>query len=125
MLIDTCILINHFRGDAATTEFLIENRGKMKISSVTDMEISQGIRNKTELRIYEKLLQELSIQIVDLNEEMSVKARLWVRSYGLSHGLYLADALIAATASALGYPLISFNREDFRFLGIQLSSIQN
>ncbi len=125
MLIDTCILINHFRGDAATTEFLIENRGKMKISSVTDMEISQGIRNKTELRIYEKLLQELSIQIVDLNEEMSVKARLWVRSYGLSHGLFLADALIAATASALGYPLISFNREDFRFLGIQLSSIQN
>lgn len=125
MLIDTCILINHFRGDAATTEFLIENRGKMKISSVTDMEISQGIRNKTELRVYESLLQELSIQIVDLNEEISVKARLWVRSYGLSHGLYLADALIAATASVLGYPLISFNKKDFRFLSIKLSSIQN
>ena len=89
MLIDTCILINHFRGDVSTTRFLLENSGEMKICSVTDMEISQGVRNKTELRFYEKLLQELSIQIVDLNEEMSVKARLWVRSYGLSHGLYL------------------------------------
>ncbi len=63
------------------------------------MEISQGVRNKAELRCYEKLLQELGIQIIDLNEEISVKARLWVRSFGLSHGLYLADALIAATAS--------------------------
>ena len=125
MLIDTCILINHFRGDVSTTRFLLENSGEMKICSVTDMEISQGVRNKTELRFYEKLLQELSIQIVDLNEEMSVKARLWVRSYGLSHGLYLADALIAATASVQGYQLISFNMKDFRFLNIQLASIKS
>lgn len=103
MLIDTCVLINHFRGDVSTTRFLLENTGEMKISSVTDMEISQGVRNKTELRIYEKLLQELSIQIVDLNEEMSVKARLWIRACRLSHSLYLADALIAATASAQDY----------------------
>ena len=115
ILIDTCVLINHFRGDASTTRFLLEKSGEMKICSVTDMEISQGVRNKTELRFYEKLLQELSIQIVDLNEEMSVKARLWVRAYGLSHGLYLADALIAATASVQGYQLISFNMKDFRF----------
>ena len=116
------MLINHFRGDASTTRFLLENSGEMKICSVTDMEISQGVRNKAELRFYEKLLQELSIQIVDLNEEMSVKARLWVRSYGLSHDLYLADALIAATASVQGYQLISLNMKDFRFLDIQLAS---
>ena len=125
MLIDTCILINHFRGDALTTRFLLENSGEMKICSVTDMEISQGVRNKTELRFYEKLLQELSIQIVDLNEEMSVKARLWVRSYGLSHGFCLGGALIAASASVQGYQLISFNMKDFRFLNIQLASIKS
>jgi len=123
MLIDTCILINHFRGKVSATRFLLENSGEMKISSITDMEISQGVRNKAELRIYEKLLQELSIQIVDVNEEISVKARLWVRSFGLSHGLYLADALIAATANAHGYQLISFNLKDFRFLDVQLASI--
>ena len=123
MLIDTCILIDHFRGDAKTTLFLLENRGKMKICSITDMEISQGVRNKAELKVYEKLLQQLSIQIVDLNEEISVKARLWVRTYGLSHGLYLADALIAATASVYGHHLISLNMKDFQFLNIPLSSI--
>ena len=124
MIIDTCILINHFRGDVSTTQFLIENSGKMKICAVTDMEVSQGIRNKAELRAYEKPLQELRIQIVDLNEEISVKARLWVRTYGLSHGLYLADALIAATASVQGHQLISFNIKNFQCLSIQLASIQ-
>jgi predicted nucleic acid-binding protein len=123
MLIDTCILIDHFRGDAVATRFLLENENKMKICSITDMEISQGVRNKTELRVYDKLLQQLSIQIVDLNEEISVKARLWVRAYGLSHGLYLADALIAATASVYGYQLISLNKKDFQYLDIPLSSI--
>lgn len=40
MLIDTCTLINHFRGDAVVPHFLIENKGGMKISSVTDIEIA-------------------------------------------------------------------------------------
>ncbi len=123
MLIDTCILINHFRGDLSATRFLVENSEKMKISSVTDMEISQGVKNKAELRIYEKSLQELGIKIIDIDKEISVKARLWVRSYALSHGLYLADALIASTASVQGYELISFNLKDFRFLDIRLASI--
>lgn len=125
MLIDTCILINHFRGDVPTTQFLLKNSGKMKISSITDMEISQGIRDKTELKKYEKLLQQLKIQIVDLNEEISVKARLWVRAFGLSHGLNLADALIAATASVKGLDLFSLNIKDFRFLNINLKSLDD
>ncbi len=106
-----------------TTRFLLENRGEIKICSITDMRISQGVRNKAELRIYEKPLQQLRVQIVDINGEISVKTRLWVRAYGLSHRLYLADALIAATASVYGYQLISLNMKDFQFLDIPLSSI--
>jgi len=87
------------------------------------MEISQGVRNKPELKSYEKLLQELEIQIIDINKEISIKARLWLRSYGLSHNLYLADALIAATADIQNYQLITLNLKDFRFLNIKLISI--
>ena len=121
MLIDTCILIDHFRGKSPATYFLLNNIRKMKISSITDMEMSQGLRNKNELRVYEKLLQEHEIQTVDLNEEVSVKARLWVRAYGLSHNLHLADALIAATAGVYGLKLVTNNIKDFHFLDISLS----
>jgi len=38
--------------------------------------------------------------------------------------LYLADALIAATAAVQGYQLISFNMKDFQFLCIELASIE-
>ncbi len=123
MLIDSCILIAHFRGDTTITHFLLQNQGKMKISSITDMEIAQGVRNKAELKAYEKLLQQLGIQIIDLSEEMSIKARLWLREYGLSHNLYLADALIAATAKTQNLPLLTLNLKDFRFLDIELISI--
>lgn len=120
MLIDTCILIAHFRADASITDFLLQHQGQMKISSITDMEISQGVRNKAELKAYEKLLQQLGIQIIDLSEEISLKARLWLREYGLSHNLYLADALIAATANTQNLPLYTLNLKDFRFLDVKL-----
>lgn len=123
MLIDTCVVIDHFRGNSEATRFLLDNRRKLTISAVTDMEISQGVRNKKELAIYESLLQSLSIRIIDLDAYISVKARLWVRNYGLSHGLYLADALIAATAVTHNLTLVTFNLKDFTYLGIKLDSI--
>lgn len=46
------------------------------------MKISQGTLNKAELKVYEKLLEQLNIQIVDLNDRISIKPRLWGRAYG-------------------------------------------
>jgi predicted nucleic acid-binding protein len=63
MLVDTCVLIEHFKGNATVSEFLKSNTGDLSISSVTDMEMAQGLRDKKELRIYEKLLRSLSINI--------------------------------------------------------------
>jgi hypothetical protein len=44
-------------------------------------------------------------------------------TYCLSHGLLIADALIAATAIALNLPLLSKNQRDYRFIeGLNLLS---
>ena len=39
-----------------------------------------------------------------------------LRRYRLSHGLLIADALIAATCLALGLPFITKNQGDYRFI---------
>jgi predicted nucleic acid-binding protein len=39
-----------------------------------------------------------------------------LRQYRLSHGLLIADALIAATCLAHSTPLLTKNQRDFRFI---------
>ena len=124
MLLDTCILIEHYRGtNPAVSAFLINNQGLMSISAVTDMEIAYGVRNKRELQQHQKLLDNLHISVLDIDTTVSATARQWVREYGLSHTLHLADALIAATAQRHDLTLVTFNLKDFRFLDIKLRSV--
>jgi predicted nucleic acid-binding protein len=47
---------------------------------------------------------------------MSDHASDLLRRYRLSHGLLIADALIAATAIVLESPLVSKNQGDYKFI---------
>jgi predicted nucleic acid-binding protein len=54
--------------------------------------------------------------------QQSIKAT-FVDTYYLSHGMLIADALIAATAVTHGYRLLTRNRKHFEFLsGLELAS---
>lgn len=123
MLIDTCLFIEHFRGNTAVSTFLSQKVGSMHVSAITDMELAQGVRNKQELQTYYKLLEALKIELVEINEPISTMAREWVRQYGLSHNLHLADALIAATAKHNQLTLYTDNIRDFQFLDVKLSNL--
>ena len=54
--------------------------------------------------------------MVNLNEDIALNADKLLLKYRLSHGLLIPDALIAATASTLDYPLISKNQKDYQFI---------
>jgi predicted nucleic acid-binding protein len=123
MLIDTCLFIEHFRGNTAVSMFLSQHAGSMHVSAITDMELAQGVRNKQELQTYYKLLKVLKIELIEINEPISTLAREWVRQYGLSHNLNLADALIAATAKHSQLTLYTNNIRDFQFLDVKLSNL--
>jgi len=78
-----------------------------------------GCRNKTELRNTDRLLERF--RIIPLNEQASTIAVALVRKYRLSHGLLIADALIAATAIVLDCEFITKNQRDYRFVdGLKL-----
>ena len=60
-------------------------------------------------------------QIQKLTVPISDKAVGLLQQYRLSHGLLIADALIAATALEHDSPFITKNQRDFRFIaGLRL-----
>ena len=115
-IVDTDILIDAARGvpDAVNCLKRIKAHDVLAISSVTQMELMVGCRNKSELQKLDKFLKQF--QIIKLNEAVSDKAVELLRLYRLSHGLLIADGLIAATALTLNVPFITKNQRDYQFI---------
>ena len=115
ILIDTDIIIWNMRGHQKAADFLSENLG-FSISAVTYMELLQGLRNKTELKLLRQALHQWQAQIINLDQRISSRASFMVETYCLSHGQQMADALISATAIEHNLPLASANLKHFQFL---------
>ncbi len=116
ILFDTDVLIDAGRGiDIAVNQLAEAARtSTLAISTITQMELFVGCRNKAELVALENFL--LRFEIVKLNEEISERAIALLRTYRLSHGLLIPDALIAATALTLNVPFLTKNQSDYRFI---------
>ena len=116
LLIDTDILINVSRGIPIAINRLKSkaNNSILAISTITQMELIVGCRNKTELQNLEKFLRHYAI--IKVNEFVSDKAIELLTLYRLSHSLLIPDGLIAATAIVANAPLLSKNQRDYRFI---------
>ncbi len=120
-VIDSDILIDVGRKVKTAIEKLDEERKASitAISTVTQMELIVGCRNKTELKHLDKFLEDF--EIISLNYEITQKAIELLKEYKLSHGLLIADSFIAATALNLDAPLLTKNQKDFKFIqGLKL-----
>lgn len=115
MLIDTDVLIWNMRGNTSAAE-LLDNADGFTLSAVSYMELVQGVRDKSELRALRKALQYWKAVIQPLDSEISARAMFLIETYALSHGLQMADALIAATAITLGEPLVTANDKHYRMI---------
>jgi len=115
-LVDTDILIDASRQDPQAIACLdqIERESALAVSTITQMELLVGCRNKTELRKTETFLKRFSI--VKLNQDISDQAIRLIREYRLSHGLLIPDAIIAATALVMNQGFITKNQRDFCFI---------
>ncbi len=115
-IVDSDILINIARGDAEAINCVLqlEKISTLAISSVTQLELIVGCRNKTELRDLEKFLRRY--QILKITDQISDLAVELLKQYFLSHGLLIADGLIAATALIHNQAFITKNQRDFRFI---------
>ena len=120
-LADTDILIDAALGVEIAVSWLrdAETHAGVAISAISQMELLVGCRNKTEQRKLDRFLKRF--QILQSTEEISEIAVALLREYRLSHGLLIADALIASTAISRGLAFATKNRRDYRFIkGLKL-----
>ena len=115
MLVDTDVLIWNLRGNERAANLLDQQRGFF-ISAVSYMELLQGLRDKVELRELRQAIRFWDARVVQIDEEISARAMFLVEEYALSHGMQMADALIAATAVALGVSLVTANDRHYRHI---------
>jgi hypothetical protein len=112
MLVDIDVLIWHLRGKTSASQRL-NTLPVLTISAVNWMELLQGFRNREESRTVKRSLAMRRAQRLPLTPAITDKAITLLEDLGLSHGLRLADALIAATALVHGLPLLTGNRKHF------------
>ena len=115
-IIDTDILIDTSRNKSEAIDYLqnLQLTSNLAISAVTQMELIVGCTNKADLRKVENFLQQFSI--IKIDQDISDKSVELLKFYRLSHGLLIADSLIAATAIVWDYPLATKNQRDYRFI---------
>ena len=116
ILVDTDILIDVANNDAtAKTRLTLESQeSSLMVSAVTIMELVVGCRNKSEVQTLNRFLSKF--QKMEITSQISDRATQLMQEYFLSHGLLIADALIAATAIENEIPLLTKNQGDFRFI---------
>lgn len=115
VLIDTDVLIWLFRGRPSARK-AIDKANSIELSAITYMELVQGMRNKEEFRLLRQTIHEHEWEILPLSENISHRATVYIENYALSHGLQLADALIAASAVESGAALLTANTRHYKVI---------
>ena len=116
LLVDTDVLIWLLRG-RSSAKAAIEACPSVELSAITYMELLQGIRSKAELQLLRRTVRRSGWRILPLTEAIGHRATLYIERFGLSHGLRLADALIAASTAEAGGALLTANARHYRCIG--------
>ena len=120
MLVDTDVLIWHLRGYQQAAQRLDRLSG-LTLSVASYLELIQGMRNKAEFAAVQKMLALRKADVLPLTAAITLRATSLMETLALSHGLQIADALIAATAIEHGLTLLSGNVKHFRSIeGLQI-----
>ncbi len=113
-LVDTDVFIWYLRGNEKARELF--HSIDFAISSVTYMELIQGMRDKKELKSLQKMISSWEIKVIYIDEDISAKALFLMEEYFLSNTMQLANSLIGATCAKYGLSLITANDKHYKVL---------
>ena len=111
LLPDTDVLVDFLRGHESAVSFVHENSSNIILSSMVVAELYAGVKGQSE----EKVLGEFVslFRVVPVTLEIARSAGLLKKDYADSHGIGLADAVLAATALAEKAELATLNTRHY------------
>jgi predicted nucleic acid-binding protein len=111
MLFDTTILIDYLRGRQEAMDLFEAQGTNPNMSVVSTAELYAGVRTRREEQKTEQLLSQAAM--LPITQDIAKRAGAFMRIYEASHGVGIADALIAATAEHHGLRLATLNVKHF------------
>jgi predicted nucleic acid-binding protein len=112
-LFDTDVLIDHLRGVDLATQYIeqVMHQSTIYLSSITIAELFSGVREGQERLQLNKFLSLFNTVAID--HPIAILGGLFRRDYHKSHGVGLADAIIAASAQQVNATLVTLNKKHF------------
>ena len=98
ILLDTDVLVDFFRGHPKAVAFMNNHSDHITISAIVVAELFAGAKGDAELSALEEFVS--IFRVVPVNVEIAKAGGLYRSQFGKSHGVGLADAILAATAEA-------------------------
>ena len=109
---DTNVFSKIFAGDSRLRDVIEASHAV--IDTTIFIECIQGSKSDTEKRKIKKYLDNFPLLLI--TPEISQRAITLIDRYSNSFGLFLPDALIAATALENDLTIITYNIVDFKFI---------
>jgi hypothetical protein len=100
-------MVDFLRGHARAVAFVKAHSERIILSSIVIAELYAGVREDREQAILDELVK--IFRVVPVTVELAKAAGIHKRDFGKSHGVGLADAILAATAQSEGAELKTLN----------------
>ena len=113
-LLDTDVLVDFFRGHSKAVAFVNANSPQIILSSIVVAELYAGVKGVAEQAALDDFIS--LFRVVPVSVEIAKAGGLYKRDYGKSHGIGLADAILAATAGAENAQLKTLNTKHYPML---------
>jgi predicted nucleic acid-binding protein len=114
ILIDTDVLVDFFRGFDKAVAFVNVNNARIILSSIVVAELFAGVKGDAEQAALQNFIS--LFRVVPVDAAIGKAGGLYKRDYGKSHGVGLADAILAATAEAENAELKTLNTKHYPML---------
>lgn len=107
VLADTDVMVDFLRGYPKAVALIQAQSDRIILSSIVVTELYAGVRGDAELSTLDSLVDLFCI--IPVSPKIAREAGLYKRDYARSHGIGLADAILAATAQAENAELCTLN----------------
>ena len=106
-LVDTDVLVDFLRGNEKAIKLIDRFSSQIILSPIVVAELYAGVKGDDELSVLNNFIS--FFPIVPIDAEIAKAGGLYKRDFGKSHGLGLADALLAATADKENAEILTLN----------------